>query len=37
MKVVKFKDLLDKFDCFFNINNPEDLKKAKNIIDKGWV
>ena len=27
----------DNFDCFFNINNPEDLKKAKNIIDKGWV
>jgi molybdenum cofactor guanylyltransferase len=27
----------DRFDPFFNINTPEDLKKAENIINKGWV
>lgn len=31
----KFKQ--DRFDPFFNINTPEDLKKAENIINKGWV
>jgi molybdopterin-guanine dinucleotide biosynthesis protein A len=26
-----------KFDRFFNINTPEDIFLAEDIIDKGWV